>query len=337
MQEETEMAAAIAARERVEEAKHAHQEVERKTKEMEVAATARKQDEEKERVRQQVGRKAAIHLTTREEKNGKYARIQEEHTREKHVHNLTNTQDYLLHISDSVDEPEHIAPHTSKELEKPILQLSLVNDNCKWDNSKRHVLEAVMVVQQGIRCRVMAAWRCTAGREEQTRMHLLSEATRIARHCDIKYAFNALLLNRRVSSLQHAQLDKDYEPWKPVHDSRQFQSAVRQLSTPHDAHPTDNITSPSSSRELLSRVQADLAITEMGQQWRDSCCPYCYGIFDEQDHVTRHTSQCCYNPNFNTDNWAQRWRCEHCSEVYELYEQACSHEMVCLFQSGHKI
>ena len=215
MQEETEMAAAIAARERVEESKRAHQEVERKTKEMEVAATARKQDEEKDHLRQEVGRKAVIHLTMREEKNGKYARIQEEHTREKHVHNLTNTQDYLLHISDSVDEPEHIAPHTSKELEKPILQLSLVNDNCKWDNSKRHVLEAVMVVQQGIRCRVMAAWRCTAGREEQTRMHLLSGATRIARHCDIKYAFNALLLNRRVSSLQHVRLDKDYGPWKP--------------------------------------------------------------------------------------------------------------------------
>jgi len=92
MQEKTEVAAAIAARERVEESKRAHQEVERKTTEMEVAATARKQDEEKDHLRQEVGRKAVIHLTTREEKNGKYARIQEELTKKENMSKISRTR-----------------------------------------------------------------------------------------------------------------------------------------------------------------------------------------------------------------------------------------------------
>ena len=307
--------------------------------EEEEEAAAKQKAEEYKRTRQEAERKIAEERTRQKEEQAAHKRVELQKQELKTKVAAKEVEETKMNMLEPTSKMEEVQKQQNfaREVKHQLTPLQQELARSKWDNSKRHVLEAVMVVQQGIRCRVMAAWRCTAGREEQTRMHLLSGATRMARHCDIKYAFNALLLNRRVSSLQHAQLDKDYEPWKPVQDSRQFQSAVRQLSTPHDAHPTDNITSLSSSRELLSCVQADLAITEMGQQWRDSCCPYCYGIFDEQDHVTRHTSQCCYNPNFNTDNWAQRWRCEHCSEVYELYEQACSHEMVCLFQSGHKI
>jgi hypothetical protein len=84
--------------------------------------------------------------------------------------------------------------------------------------------------------------------------------------------------------------------------------------------------------DRLQRVHANLQVAAMGHACFACSCKHCYGVYATGDQLAHHAARCCYNPDLITDHWAERWRCEFCSEIFDNFHDADSHEQRCSFQ-----
>ena len=213
-------------------------------------------------------------------------------------------------------------------------------DVAKNDDEFGKVASAKRVVQHGIQQRGLREWRCVANYDAQKRRHLLEGVMGIISRSSMRLAWEALRLNQRLSicddqSMALARLVRHNEPVcnEPVwhHTTLQFSSAVALISAPKPCASSKG--SKTDEFELrLQIAQSDMFVAANGMQLWAMSCPHCYGVFESPDQMAQHVQRCCYNPDLNTDGWMERWRCEHCTEVFEVFAHAESHERNCSFQ-----
>jgi hypothetical protein len=251
----------------------------------------------------------------------------------KHLHRML-TGEYLTTVEITLsrfDDPEShytviVLRHVKGEFQP---------DVASNDDDVGKVTSAKKVVQHGIQQRGLRAWRCVANYDAQKRRNLLAGVMGIRSRSSMRLAWEALRLNQRLSicddqSIELARLGQHNElVW--YHSSLQFSSAVALISAPNPCASSKG--SKMGEFELrMQMAQSDMFVAASGMQLWAMSCPHCYGVFESQDQMAQHVQRCCYNPDLNTDGWMERWRCEHCTEVFEVFAHAELHETNCSFQ-----
>jgi hypothetical protein len=254
----------------------------------------------------------------------------------KHLHRML-TGEYLTTVEITLSRFDDPESHYTVTVLRHV-KCEFQPDVASSDDDVGKVTSAKKVVQHGIQQRGLRAWRCVANYDAQKRRNLLEGVMGIISRSSMRLVWEALRLNQRLSicddqSMELARLARHGQHNELVwyHNSLQFSSAVALISAPNPCASSKG--SKTGEFELrMQMAQSDMFVASNGMQLWAMSCPHCYGVFESPDQMAQHVQRCCYNPDLNTDGWMERWRCEHCTEVFEVFAHAELHETNCSFQ-----